>query len=118
MTSQPIDETPARKRRRGRAGWVVSVVFAFVYAFAVFGGLSNLIALTQQYASFGVAMPGGALGALIGLVAAPVVIYAIALWGTRRLDVVAATIVYIVGFAVTAVVTLDLQSLYAAALSV
>jgi hypothetical protein len=118
MTSHSIGETAPLKRRRSRAAWVVAVVFAFVYAFAVFGGLSNLIALTQQYASFGVAMPGGALGALIGLVAAPVVIYALALWGTRRRDVIGATIVFIVGFAFTAVVTLDLQSLYAAALSV
>ncbi len=118
MTSQSIGETTTGKRRRSRAGWVVAIVFAFVYAFAVFGGLSNLIALTQQYASFGIAMPGGAIGALIGLVAAPVVIYALALWGTRRLDMVGSIIVFVVGFAFTAVVTLDLQSLYAASLSI
>lgn len=117
MTAEAVDVTPAGRRRRSRAGWSVALVFAFVYAFAVFGGLSNLIALTQQYASFGVPLPGVALGALIGLVAAPVIVYAIVLWGTRRLTVVPSIIVFIVGFAFTAVVALDLQSLYAASLS-
>lgn len=116
MTADSIDTTATGKRRRSRAGWVVAVVFAFVYAFAVFGGLSNLIGVNQNFASFGVAMPGGALAALIGLVAAPVVVYAIALWGTRRLTAIASAIIFIVGFALTAVVTLDLQSLYAAVL--
>ncbi|RFA22704.1 hypothetical protein [Subtercola boreus] len=100
------------KHVRGRAGWIVAVVFAFLYALAAFQGLSNFIGLTQSFSTVGVVMPGNALIALIGLIAAPILVFALVLWGTRRARTVSAVLVYLVGFAVVAVITLDLQSLY------
>ncbi|MEA9985854.1 MULTISPECIES: hypothetical protein [Subtercola] len=100
------------KRVRGRAGWIVATVFAFLFAVDVFEALSNLIGLTQSFASVDVAMPANALGALIGLVAAPIVVYALILWATRRMRTGSALLVFLVGFAVAAVITLDLQSVY------
>lgn len=100
------------KRSRSRAGWVVAIVFAFLYALDAFQGLSNLIGLSDSFQAVGVAMPGSAVVTLIGLIAAPIVVYALVLWGTRRLRAGAALLVFLVGFAVVAVVTLDLQSLY------
>lgn len=100
------------KRVRGRGGWIVAIVFAFLFAVAAFEALSNLIGLTQSFASVDVAMPANALWALIGLIAAPFVVYAVVLWGTRRAGAGRAALVFLVGFAVVAVITLDLQSVY------
>lgn len=109
--------TPARasgtpRRSRSRAGWIVAVVFAFLYALDAFQGLSNLIGLGDSFRAVDVAMPGNAVATLIGLIAAPLIVYGLVLWGTRRLGAGAAMLVFLVGFAVVAVVTLDLQSLY------
>ncbi|RFA08490.1 hypothetical protein B7R54_04060 [Subtercola boreus] len=104
-------ERPA-KRVRGRAGWIVAIVFAFLYALDAFQGLSNLIGLSQSFASVDVAMPGNAVFTLVGLIVVPILVYALILWGTRRLRAGSALLVFLVGFAVVAVFTLDLQSLY------
>ncbi|WP_147305801.1 hypothetical protein [Subtercola boreus] len=111
-TSGPTSTKRPAKRVRGRAGWIVAIVFAFLYALDAFQGLSNLIGLTQSFASVDVAMPGNAVFTLVGLIVVPILVYALILWGTRRLNAGSALLVFLVGFAVVAVITLDLQSLY------
>ncbi|GGF14582.1 hypothetical protein [Subtercola lobariae] len=100
------------KRRRGRAGWIVAVVFAVFYAFDIFEALSNLVGVLQAYSDAGVALPTPALLTIIGQIAAPVVVFVLALWGTRRARSGSAVLVFLVGFAVVAVITLDLQSVF------
>lgn len=111
-TTAPGEQSAPAKRVRGRGGWVVAIVFAFVFAIAAFEALSNLIGLTQSFASVDVAMPANALWALIGLIASPFVVYGLVLWGTRRVNAGRAALVFLVGFAVVSVITIDLQSLY------
>ncbi|GAA0999573.1 hypothetical protein [Subtercola frigoramans] len=111
-TTARSDPSAPAKRVRGRGGWIVAIVFAFLFAIAAFEALSNLIGLTQSFASVDVAMPTSALWALVGLIAAPFIVYGLVLWGTRRVGAGRAALVFLVGFAVVAVITLDLQSLY------
>ncbi|QWT25089.1 hypothetical protein KPL76_07020 [Subtercola sp. PAMC28395] len=112
-TTARSEQSAPAKRVRGRGGWIVAIVFAFLFAIAAFEALSNLIGLTQSFASsVDVAMPANALWTLIGLIAAPFVVYGLVLWGTRRVGAGRAALVFLVGFAVVAVITLDLQSLY------
>ena len=111
-TAKPARAAKPVRRPRGRAGWIVAIVFAFLYALAAFQGLSNLIGLTQAFADVDVAMPSNAVMTLIGLIVVPLIVYGLVLWGTRRLRAGSALLVFLVGFAVVAVFTLDLQSVY------
>lgn len=106
------DEVTTVKRRRGTPGWVVAIIFAIVYAFVAFEGLSNLIGLLQSFAALNAELSAGAVIALVGLVVAPLVVFAVILWLTRRFSVLAAVLMYIVGLGAVAVIALDLQNLF------
>ena len=77
---------------------VVWAVFALLYAYPLFEGISNLIALPPYYAANGIgaAVPWWLL--IIG-VAAPVLLYLAALWIGRGRELFARTLVLAVGLA-------------------
>jgi hypothetical protein len=100
------------KRHRSRAGWIVAVVFAIFYAFDIFEALSNLIGVLQAYGDAGVALPTTALLTILGQIAAPIIVFVLVLWGTRRARAGSSVLVFLVGFALVAVITLDLQSMF------
>lgn len=77
---------------------VVWLVFALLYAYPLFEGISNLIALPPFYAANGIgaAVPWWLL--IIG-VAAPVLLYLAALWIGRGRELFARTLILAVGLA-------------------
>lgn len=77
---------------------VVWVVFALLYAYPLFEGISNLIALPPFYDANGI---GGAVPwwLLIIGVAAPVLLYLAALWIGRGRELFARTLLLAVGLA-------------------
>lgn len=79
---------------------VLWIVFAILYAFPLFEGISNLIALPSYYASLGIggAVPWWLLA--IGILA-PVLLYLAALWTGRRRELFPRALILAVGLAAT-----------------
>lgn len=88
---------------------VVWVVFALLYAYPLFEGISNLIALPPFYAANGIgnAVPWWLL--IIGVVA-PVLLYLAALWIGRGRELFARTLILAVGLATTNALVLSAVS--------
>ncbi|MEF2979341.1 hypothetical protein [Subtercola sp. YIM 133946] len=112
MTATDLGSPRASRPRRGTAGWVAALIFALLYAFVAFEGLSNLIGLLQSFALVDAELSAAAVAALVGLVVVPVLVFVIILWGTRRTSTLKAALVFIAGLAAVAVLTLDLQNLF------
>jgi hypothetical protein len=92
----------------GRAGWIVAIVFAFLYAYDLWGGISNLVGVASDFAASGIPVTGEIWLLLIGYAVAPMVVYAAALVVGLRLPTWAKAIVFVVGLALTSVISLDL----------
>jgi hypothetical protein len=88
---------------------VVWVVFALLYAYPLFEGISNLIALPPYYDANGI---GGAVPwwLLIIGVAAPLLLYLAALWLGRGRELFARTLLLAVGLAATNALVLSAVS--------
>lgn len=89
---------------------VVWVVFALLYAYPLFEGVSNLIAVPPYYASIGIgsAVPWWLL--VIGVVA-PVILFAAALLLGRRRELFARALLLAVGLAATNALALSVVQL-------
>jgi hypothetical protein len=88
---------------------IVWVVFALLYAYPLFEGVSNLIALPPYYAALGIAgaVPWWLL--VIG-VAAPVLLFLAAVWVGRGRELFARTLILAVGLAATNALALSAVS--------
>jgi hypothetical protein len=84
-------------------------VFALLYAYPLFEGISNLIALPPYYAGLGI---GGAVPwwLLVIGVAAPVLLYLAALWVGRRRELFPRALILAVGLAATNALVLSVIS--------
>jgi hypothetical protein len=102
-------------RTFGRAGWAVAVIFAFLFAYHLWGGIANLIAVVSTFSTFGVAVTAEIWALVIAYAVVPVVIYAAALVVGRRLSNFGRIVVFVVGFAVVSVISLDILVIAAAA---
>ncbi|MGD8168084.1 hypothetical protein ACEXOS_012740 [Herbiconiux sp. P16] len=115
---EPTDSAkPAKRgfRTFGRAGWAVALVFAFLYAYHLWGGIANLIAVVSTFSSFGVAVTAEIWALVIAYAVVPVVIYAAALVVGRTLSNFGRIVVFVVGFAVVSVISLDILVIAAGA---
>jgi len=88
---------------------VVWVVFALLYAYPLFEGISNLIAVPPYYAANGIgaAVPWWLL--IIGVVA-PVLLYLAALWVGRGRELFPRTLILAAGLAATNALVLSAVS--------
>ena len=89
---------------------IVWVVFALLYAYPLFEGISNLIAVPPYYDANGI---GGAIPwwLLIIGVAAPVLLYLAALWIGRGRELFPRALILAVGLATTNALVLSVVSL-------
>ena len=88
---------------------VVWVVFALLYAYPLFEGISNLIALPPFYAANGIGAAGPWWLLIIGVVA-PVLLYLAALWIGRGRELFARALILAVGLAATNALVLSAVS--------
>lgn len=95
---QDVDEAPAGTSRVATV--ILLVVFAALYAYPLFEGVSNLIAVPAVYDENGIgdAVPWGFLG--VG-VAAPVLLYLAAVWIGRGREIFPRALILAVGLAAT-----------------
>ena len=89
---------------------IVWVVFALLFAYPLFAGISNLIAVPPYYAANGI---GGAVPwwLLVIGVAAPVLLYLAALWIGRDRELFPRALILAVGLATTNALVLSVVSL-------
>ena len=114
-TGTPTKPVKRGFRTFGRAGWAVAVIFAFLYAYHLWGGIANLIGVVTTFSSFGVAVTAGIWTLVIAYAVVPIVIYAAALVVGRRLSNLGRVVVFAVGFAVVSAISLDILVIAAAA---
>ncbi|SDZ43080.1 hypothetical protein [Herbiconiux ginsengi] len=115
IVTAPVKPAKRGFRTFGRAGWAVALVFAFLFAYHLWGGIANLIAVVSTFSSFGVAVPGNIWALVIAYAVVPIVIYAAALVIGRQLSNFGRIVVFVVGFAVVSVISLDILVIASAA---
>ncbi len=116
MTAASVDRTPVPPTKRGfrtfgRAGWAVAVIFAFLYAYHLWGGVANLIGVVSTFSSYGVEVTANIWALVIGYAVVPVVVYAAALLVGRTLRNGERAVVFAIGFAVVSVISLGILAI-------
>jgi hypothetical protein len=99
--TEHVGETAPEKPRTSLLGNIILwVVFAALYAYPLFEGISNLIGLPAFYSENGI---GGAVPWLVlGIgVAAPVLLYFVAVWIGRGRELFPRALILAVGLAAT-----------------
>lgn len=115
-SDNPVEEIlqdDAREAKRGRYGWlslVVAALFGLFYAYDLWEALGNLFNLPVAYGSLGIAdrVPWWLLWA--GVLVPPLVFGIAVLLGRRR-NVLGRALIFLVGLAVVAALTLGMLAL-------
>jgi hypothetical protein len=120
---EPVEtaiERDDRAARRGRLGWLsitVAIVFGLFYAYDLFEAISNAIGVSAQYAELnrlGEAVDRAPIAVpwliLVIDLALPVVVYAAAFLIGRRQNLISRVLVFLLGLAVVAALTLSLEN--------
>lgn len=116
-SENPIDEViadDAREAGRGRYGWlslVVALAFGLFYAYDLWEGVSNLVALPAVYDFYGYGAENVPWWLLWIGVLIPAVVFAIAFVGGRRRNVFGKALVFFVGLTVVAGLSLGVAAL-------
>ena len=107
---EDLVEDDAREAKRGRYGWlslVVAALFGLFYAYDLWEALGNLFNLPVAYDALGIGdrVPWALLwtGVLV-----PPLLFAIAFFVGRRRNVFAKALIFLVGLAVVAALTLGI----------
>jgi len=105
---EDLVEDDAREAKRGRYGWlslVVAALFGLFYAYDLWEALGNLFNLPVAYDALGIGdrVPWALLwtGVLV-----PPLVFAVAVFVGRRRNVFAKALIFLVGLAVVAALTL------------
>jgi hypothetical protein len=116
-SENPIEEVfedDAREARRGRYGWfslVIAAVFGLFYAYNVWQGVSNLVALPAFYDAFGYGAENVPWWLLWIGVLIPIVIFLAAFAIGRKHSAGGKAIIFLVGLAVVAGLSLGVTGL-------
>ena len=106
MTDETIDTAAPRL-----LGWptiALAAAFGILYAYDLWEAVSNAVSLPQVYSVYGLDPADVPWTLLIAGILLPVVVYAIAFLLGRRRTLFAKTVLFAVGLALVAVVSLDL----------
>ena len=95
----------------GRSGWAVALIFAFLYAYHLWGGIANLVGVVATFSEFGAEVTGGVWALIIAYAVVPIIVYLVALLVGRRLRNAGRAVVFVVGFTVVSVISLDILAL-------
>ncbi len=116
-SDNPIEAVVAddtEQATRGRYGWlslVVAFVFALLYAYDLWEAVGNMIQLPAVYDAFGYGSENVPWWLLWIGVAIPVIVFAIAFIAGRRRSVFAKALIFFVGLAVVAGLSLGVLAL-------
>lgn len=105
--------TPTKRgfRTFGASGWAVAVIFAFLYAYHLWGGIANLVGVLALLNQVGASADGGLWALIIGYAIVPIVVYAAALLVGRTIRTWERAVVFAVGFCVVSVISLSLLAI-------
>ena len=116
-SDNPIEEVivdDAREAARGRYGWlslVVAALFGLFFAYDLWEGVSNLVALPAFYDAFGYGSENAPWWLLWVGVAIPPIVFVLAFVIGRRRNVVDRALVFLVGLAIVAGLSLGILGL-------
>lgn len=105
MTKSSV-ETPTA--RRSVTSWIMAAVFALFFAFDVWEGIGNFFGVMSQSLSLGIGLSAFGWFAILFGIAAPALLFFIALWITRRRKVLPSFVIYVAALSVSAVIGVDL----------
>lgn len=115
-SENPLEEVvadDAREARRGRYGWlslVVAALFGLFYAYDVWEAIGNLFGVPAEYSALGIGDRTPWWLLWLG-VAIPPVVFALAIVIGRRRNVFGRALIFLVGLAVVAGLTLAVIAL-------
>jgi hypothetical protein len=108
---QPIGETSRTKPKYGWPSWTVAAIFGLFYAYDLWEAVSNFVELPAAYESMGLDTAGLPWAVLwIGLLVPPI-IFVLAFLVGRRENIGERAIIFVVGLAVVAGLSLSVVAL-------
>ncbi len=117
MSENTLTATPAPARRsfwrfgqgsRTLGGWIVVVVGALLLADDVWEALGNFIGVNYQRLSLGLALTGWGWFFLTFAVLAPIILFFLAMFITRKMTAWRTLAIYLVTVMISAVIALDI----------
>ena len=109
-------QTAEAERPKRRLGWLtitVAVLFAILYAYNVWDAIRNLVELPTYYVASGLSSSSVPWWVLIIALLIPILVFAAAFWAGLRRNVLAKSLIFIVGFAVVQSLTFGAVALEA-----
>ncbi len=91
---------------------IITVVFGLLYAYDVWEAVGNLVGLNMQASTLGVSLSGWGIALLVAAILMPLVVFGLAYWLGRRRGPAAQALLFLVGYAVVQVLTLDVAALF------
>lgn len=97
-----------QKIRRGITGWIIVAIFALFFAYDVWEGIGNFFGVLSQSFSLGIGLSVFGWCAIILGILAPLVLFFLALWVSRKQKLLPSFVIFIVALSVSAVIGVDL----------
>ena len=93
---------------RSAGAWILAAVFALLFAYDVWEGIGNFVGVMTQSLSLGIGLSAFGWFAVVFGILAPLVIFFVALWVTRKRPLLPAFVIYVVALSISAVIGVDL----------
>lgn len=90
----------------------IAAIFGVLYAYDVWEAVRDLVGVSLMVGDLGVSLAGIGIALLIASLLVPLVVYALAFWLGYRRGPLAQIVLFLAGFAVVQVLTLDLAAFF------
>ncbi|MBP2437818.1 hypothetical protein [Microbacterium amylolyticum] len=113
--AKSASQTTDEKKRRQAPSWFVAAIaglFGLFYAYAVWAGVANILAMSEWADVLGGALAPTALVALILAIALPIVLFTLVIVIGRRRPVWKLIVLFFVGLGLIGVYWINLQSMF------
>ncbi|RNE59302.1 hypothetical protein [Cryobacterium tepidiphilum] len=101
-------DTPAERVTPFWLTVTIAVIFGLFYAYDAWEAVGNLVGLNLQAQSLDTRLSGFGWGVLIGGIALPIVVYAVAFWLGHKRSATVQALLLLAGLALVAVLALDM----------
>ena len=96
------------KSQRGVFSWILIGLFALLFAYDVWEAVGNFVGIQSQALTLGLGISVFGWIVLLAAMVLPVIIFVLALLWSRKMNMGRMFLVFVIGFAVSSVLSLDI----------
>lgn len=108
----PETTSPSRPATPLWLAVTIAVLFGMLYAYDVWEAVRDLVGMTMLVGDLGISFAGVGIGILIAALLVPLLVFGIAFWLGRRRGPLPQFVLFLAGYAVVQVLTLDLSAIF------